>query len=446
MPKDFLWGVATASFQVEGAAREEGRGQSIWDTFCRTPGKVLHQHNGDVACDQFHRYKEDVRLMKELGAQSYRFSIAWPRIFPDARGKMNPKGFDYYHRLIDELLANDIMPAATLYHWDLPQYLADDYNGWAGRETAFAFEEYSAECFKALGDKVKFWITLNEPWCSAFLGYSIGVHAPGHSDQQEFYNSVHHLNLAHGLAVQQFRKGGYEGQIGTTLNLGAARPATQSPADIAAFERSIDFNSRIYAEPLFKGSYPQEFVQRLKEKEGLSFPIEDGDMQIIHQKCDFLGINYYQEGAIADAPGEGLLELKGVPVHSPRTDFDWPITPMGMYRILFWVKEEYGDIPLYITENGCAYDDVLDSEGKACHDPQRVDFYREHFKAAYKAVEDGANLKGYYAWSLIDNFEWAVGYTKRFGLIYCDFLDQRRIPKSSYHYYREVIAGYEDLS
>lgn len=436
-PTDFIWGTATASYQVEGAYNEDGRGVSIWDTFSKTPGKVINGHNGDVACDQYNRYKEDIKLMKQAGIQSYRLSIAWPRIFPNNMDEINPKGFEYYHNLIDELLKNDITPAITLYHWDLPQYLEEE-GGWGNRNTAFAFKKYSEVCFKEFSEKVKFWITLNEPWCISQLGYYKGEHAPGRKNRELSFNVYHHLNLAHGLAVQSFREGGYDGEIGITLNLMLNRPATNNPMDIKAAERSHIIESRVLLDPLYGRGYPKEFSEILK---GYKFPVEKGDMDIIKIPTDFLGINYYTESAV-EWDDNALDSIGWVNSHYETSDMGWPIVPEGLLRMLHYVKDNYGNPKLYVTENGYANKDALSDDRTRCSDPDRIKYLDKHFKILKRAIDEGINLKGYYLWSFLDNFEWAFGYTKRFGIVYCDYQDQKRIPKDSYHYYREVIAGH----
>ncbi len=438
-PEEFLWGVATASYQVEGAVREDGRGESIWDRFSRTPGKVSHGHTGDVACDQYHRYEEDAELMKDLGVESYRFSIAWPRVQPDGKGAWNEKGFDYYKRLSDALMERGIRPAATLYHWDLPQPL-QDAGGWPARETAYRFAEYAEKVYEHLSDRISMWITLNEPWCSSILGYFDGEHAPGHTDRPEAYRAIHHLLLAHGLALKSFREGGYTGSIGITLNLSTPRPATKRPADVEAADRGADLRTRMFLDPLLGRGYPQRHLDAYPD---LSMPIEDGDMSLISGRNDFLGLNYYTEDVARHHPDhpEGFAL---VPQYAPKTEMDWPVVPGGLYRQLHWVnRQTEGELPLYITENGCAMVDELDESGARCHDPGRIAYLREHFAACKQAIDDGVPLKGYFLWSLIDNFEWAFGYTKRFGIVYCAYVDQRRVPKDSYYFYRDVIAGHE---
>ena len=439
-PKDFLFGSATASYQVEGAWDKDGRTMSIWDTFCRTPGAVRHGHTGDRACDQYHRYPEDIDLMYRAGIQSYRFSLAWPRIFPKGGSTPNPAGIDYYNRLIDALLDKGITPAITLYHWDLPQELQDS-GGWTVRKTAEKYADYAAFCFKTFGDRVKTWITLNEPWCSSHLGYLHGEHAPGIRDRAMAYRAVHHLNLAHGLAVQRFRSMNLKGRIGITLNLSTPRPATRHPEDLHAADRAADGQSRIYLDPLFGKGYPQ---RHLDTEPAVSMPIEPGDMEIIAGPIDFLGLNYYWEDAVrfeASAAEEFVI----VPSHHKKTAMGWDIVSEGLYRQIRWVHETYGPLDLYITENGAAFPDRLDESGTACHDPERIEYLREHLRVCKRLCSEGIPLKGYFLWSLLDNFEWAHGYTKRFGIIYIDYGDMRRIPKDSYYFYRDVIAGTEPL-
>ena len=439
---NFLWGTATASFQVEGAAGEDGRSPSIWDTFCRTPGKVLHGHTGDRSSDQYHRYKEDVALMRDLGVGSYRFSIAWPRLFPEKTGggaRPNAKGIDYYNRLIDELLRNEIKPVVTIYHWDLPQYL-EDKGGWPARDTALRYVDYAKSCFDAFGDRVDTFITLNEPWCSAFLGYLEGVHAPGIKDRPAAYRALHHLMLGHGLAVEAYRATGKRGQIGITLNISTPRPATRRAEDVLAADRACDRDARMFLDPLFGRGYPS---RHLSANPDVKMPVEGDDLSKIAAKIDFLGLNYYQESAMShdDSRPE---KFRAAATGYPKTDMGWDVVPGGLTRQLLWAKKEYPAIPLYVTENGCAAPDTLTRDGLRCHDPERVSYLREHFRACRKAIAQGVDLRGYFLWSFIDNFEWAWGYEKRFGIVYCDYTDGRRIPKDSYYYYRETIAGYEE--
>ncbi|WP_304241501.1 GH1 family beta-glucosidase [Gracilinema caldarium] len=438
-PQDFLWGTATASFQVEGAAYEDGRGESIWDRFCRIPGKVFAGDNGDVACDQYHRYPEDIKLMKEAGIQAYRFSIAWPRIYPTGTGEPNPRGIAYYRALATALREAGIEPVATLYHWDLPQAL-QDRGGWENRETAVAFETYARTCFTELGDLIHTWITLNEPWCSAYLGYGMGHHAPGIADKQAEGRAVHHLNLAHGLAVRAFRESGKPGKIGITWNIMVYRPATRNEKDLLAAELATDRDSRMFTGPVCGYGYPQRFI----EHSGVKIPVQPGDLDLIAAPIDFAGLNYYSEHAVAwDDTAEE--HIRWVPSWQEKTDMGWPIVPQGFVRHLRWLSAETGGIPIYVTENGCAQKDEvqIDENGqKRVHDMGRIDYLRSHFQAMSQALDEGVPLKGYFLWSLLDNFEWAHGYSKRFGIIYMDYSTLQRIPKDSYYYYRDVIAGY----
>lgn len=439
-PASFTWGTATASYQVEGAASEEGRGKSIWDTFCAEPGKVVHGHNGHRGSDQFHHYREDVALMHSLGVASYRLSLAWPRVFPEKPGKRNAKGFDYYHRFIDEMLRVGIKPAVTLYHWDLPQYL-EDAGGWPVRDTAERFADFAATCYEALGDKVESWITLNEPWCAAFLGYELGVHAPGRRDRPAAYCAAHHLLLGHGLALERFRQGRFRGKIGVTLNLVTPRPATRCEEDALAADRAMDKGTRLFMDPLFGRGYPERHLAAWPE---VKMPVEGRDMALIAAPVDFVGVNYYSEGAVAYSAKEPEQFVE-VPTWQPKTHMGWDVVPSGLYRHLVKLWKEYEPKSIYVTENGCAYPDELSEDGTRCHDPERVAYLRGHLGACAAAIRDGVPLDGYYLWSFIDNFEWSFGYTRRFGIVYCDYQDGRRVPKDSFYFYRDLVAGYGDL-
>ncbi len=438
LPADFVWGAATASYQVEGAVDADGRGPSIWDTFCRQPGKVVHGHTGEVSVDQYHRYPEDVALMRELGLHRYRFSLAWPRIIPAGSGKPNSKGFDYYNRLVDTLLEAGIQPAVTLYHWDLPQPLQDQ-GGWPARETALRFSAYAELCFRALSDRVSNWITLNEPYCSSILGYLEGVHAPGEQNRPRAYRAIHHLLLAHGLAVQAFRDGGYPGEIGISLNTNTPRPATQRDEDRLAAERAADLPTHMFLGPVMGEGYPERHLAAYPE---VSMPVETGDMELIAAPTDFLGLNWYTEDAVAADPEhpEGFRVCRQ---YQETTEMGWPIVPQGFYRHLRKLNELTQGIPIVVTENGCAMPDLLSADGTRCHDPGRIAYLRSHIEALRDAWRDGVNVRGYYVWTLIDNFEWAYGFTKRFGLVYCDYVNQRRIPKDSFLFFRELAAGHE---
>ncbi|MGE4584024.1 MAG: GH1 family beta-glucosidase [Sphaerochaeta sp.] len=432
--KDFLWGCATASFQVEGATQEGGRSPSIWDTFCNVPGAIKGGDDGRFAADQYHRYAQDVKLMSELGFQAYRFSLAWPRILPEGKGRVNKQGIEYYRNLAKSLHDKGMKVVVTLYHWDLPQVLQDE-GGWANRSTAYAFAEYASVCFAELGDVVDQWTTLNEPFCAAYLGYLYGEHAPGLKDPAQTWKAVHHLNLAHGLAVQAYRKTGLRAPIGIVLNPSMPRPATRRHEDVHASELARAFDTDVFLHPLLGKGYPLLVTKEL----GITYPIEAGDMQIIAQTIDFIGINYYMEHAVVLDESQPY-HIRNVPVWQRMTDQDWPIVPFGLLRILRYFSEQTNNIPLYITENGCSCKDVVE-QGRV-HDYQRCDYLNQHFEMCHRAIEEGINLKGYFIWSFLDNFEWAWGYEKRFGIVYVDYDTQERIPKDSAYMMRDVIAGY----
>ena len=435
--KDFLWGCATASYQVEGAIEEDGRKPSIWDTFCDKMGTIKNCDSGRFAVDQYHRYKEDVALMNELGFQAYRFSLAWPRIMPDGTGSVNKKGIDYYVRLSKELHSKGMKVVVTLYHWDLPQVL-EDKGGWANRETAYAFASYAKTCFEELGPYVDQWITLNEPWCTAFLGYLYGEHAPGIRDPEKAFKAIHYLNLAHGLAVQEYKKTNLKAPIGITLNPNMPRPATRRKEDILASEyaRALDTDSFLY--PILGKGYPTLLTDDLR----LPLPVEQGDLQIIAQPIDFLGINYYMEHAVA-FDGTSPFRYKNVPAWQPTTDMNWAIVPNGLLRLLTYFDKVSGGMDLYITENGCAEVDVV--QNGRVHDWKRCDYLNKHFAVCKQAIDQHVNLKGYFVWSFLDNFEWSWGYSKRFGIVYVDYNTQERIPKDSAYMMRDIIAGYCEI-
>ena len=448
-PEGFTFGVATAAYQIEGAVDEDGRGRSIWDTFSHTPGRVVAGDNGDVACDHYHRFGEDVPLMGELGVDSYRFSVAWPRIQPDGSGHVNQAGLDFYSKLVDTLLDTGIQPAITLYHWDLPQAL-EDQGGWAVRDTAERFAEYSAIVVDALGDRVHRWITLNEPWCSSMLGYSTGRHAPGRTEGEGALAAAHHLLLGHGLAVPAIRSADPRAQVGITLNLQPVTPASERPEDHAAADRFLMNADLLFTDPILAGRYPDLAREVYAAITDFAF-IEGDDLTRIAAPLDFLGVNYYFPSDIAEGPY--LVEdprqrtatvLAAEPVVAPgaeRTATGWPISADGLYRLLTWLKATYPALPpIYITENGRACDDVLTPDGTV-HDVDRVRYLDDHLGALSLAMRDGIDVRGYYCWSLLDNFEWAEGYAKRFGLVYVDYATQKRIPKDSFAWYRDVIRG-----
>ena len=436
-PEGFVWGAATAAYQIEGAWNEDGKGESIWDRFSHTSYRIYNGDTGDVACDHYHRMPEDIGLMEKLGLKSYRFSISWPRVLPQGYGKANEPGLDFYDRLVDALLEAGITPNATLNHWDFPQALQDK-GGWNNRDSVNWFTDYARLMFDRLGDRVSMWATHNEPWVVAFIGYAFGQFAPGIADYSQAFQASHHLLLSHGKAVEAYRDGGYPGQIGIVLNLGHSYPATSSEADKAANQRHYDMDNALFLAPLFKGEYPAAFMDWI----GTHAPkVEDGDMETISQPIDFLGVNYYMSFAVKDSSDGGLLKNSTEYVSGAnwgKTEMGWGIYPPGLKATLLDIKENYSDIDLYVTENGCAVNDIPDERGSVIDDG-RVNFLRAHFLAAYEALQAGVNLKGYYAWSLMDNFEWASGLSKRFGLIYVDYETGARTLKKSAGWYKDVI-------
>ncbi len=454
--RDFVFGSATASYQIEGAVREDGRGPSIWDTFSHTPGKVWNGDTGDVACDHYHRVEEDLDLMQQLGLESYRFSIAWPRIQPTGTGPANEAGLAFYDRLVDGLLARGIRPIATLYHWDLPQPL-EDAGGWTSRETSFAFAEYARIVGERLGDRVQMWTTLNEPWCSAYLGYGSGAHAPGRTDGAAALAAVHHLNLAHGLAVQALREVvTNDPEFSITLNLHVVRP--DGPTGAEAARRIDGLANRVFLDPMLRGTYPADVMEDTAGVTDWSF-VHDGDLEQIHQPVDLIGVNYYStvtvrmwdgtgEKVVADGhkdmggtawPGADDVEFLVQP--GPYTAMGWNIDPSGLEDLLFSLHEQFPGTPLMVTENGAAFDDeVVDGgDGPRVHDDDRIDYLRRHFTAAHRARARGVDLRGYQVWSLMDNFEWGYGYSKRFGIVRVDYDTLERIPKDSARWYAELI-------
>ena len=444
-PDNFLWGTATAAYQVEGAVQEDGRGPSIWDTFSHTEGKVRHGDTGDIACGQYHRLEEDLDLMSELGMQAYRFSVAWPRIQPEGTGPTNQKGLDYYRRLVDGLRQRTIEPILTLYHWDLPQAL-EDRGGWTSRETSEIFAEYVGVVYEALADEVGFWITLNEPWVAAWMGYGLGVHAPGHKGSNKALAATHHLLLGHGLAMERMRSAGDGNQLGVTLNLHPGHPSRSTLPDREAARRADGQANRLYLDPLFRGEYPEDLFSFYRELGVDPSFVRDGDLQKISVPIDFLGINYYFRNTVREAPVEvgksvPFADLGARPVipHSgEKTAMGWPVEPEGLTEMLVRIKEEYADVPIYVTENGRAVHDYIDPEGDV-DDEERISYLDSHFRAAHEAIERGVDLRGYMVWSLLDNFEWAEGYSKRFGIVFVEYGTQRRVPKSSARWYSEVI-------
>ena len=431
-PRDFTWGAATAAYQIEGATEVDGRGESIWDRFSGTPGKVANGDTGEPACEHYFRWRDDVDLMRSLGLQGYRFSISWPRIQPDGRGPANPKGVDFYRRLIEGLREREIEPLVTLYHWDLPQRLQDD-GGWTSRDTADRFAEYAALMFDELGDSVETWVTHNEPWVAAFLGYAYGSKAPGLQDWRGALAASHHLLLSHGRAVSAFRSTGRAGRIGITLDL------TQVYGDPEPARRLDGHRNRWFLDPLLRGGYPADTVDLYEERFGPLDFVRRDDLEQIAQPIDFLGVNFYQPAVVRIADREPLgLEL--METNGRQTAMGWRVEPDTFTALLVRLKRDYGDIPLVITENGAAFDDPPLDGHPVVEDPERVAYLREHIAAVEHAIESGVDVRGYYVWSLFDNFEWEHGYASRFGIVHVDFETQRRTPKRSALWYRDMIA------
>ncbi len=442
LPEGFVFGASTASYQIEGAVDEDGRGRSVWDTFCDEPGRIVDGSSGAVACDHYHRHAEDVALMKGLGLDGYRFSIAWPRIQPDGSGPANEKGLGFYDRLVDELLAAGIAPMATLFHWDLPQTL-EDAGGWLVRDTAERFAEYTAIVADRLGDRVAHWIPVNEPNVVTMLGYALGMHAPGRRMLFDALPAAHHLLLGHGLAVRALRAAGAS-SIGTATNHTPVWAATDSDEDKQAASTYATLWNRLFSDPVLRGSYPEGFAALMPG------PVEE-DLGVIGSPIDFYGVNYYNPTRVAGpstpAPEESPIRGDGLPFVMlpvegyPVTDFDWPVVPDGLRDLLVTMADEYGDAlpPVFVTENGCAYNDAPDAGGRV-RDQMRIDYLDAHLRAVGQAITAGVDVRGYFTWSLVDNFEWAEGYSKRFGLVYVDYETQARIPKDSYRWFARMIT------
>ncbi|MBB4950224.1 beta-glucosidase [Kitasatospora gansuensis] len=437
LPDDFLWGAATAAYQIEGAVNEDGRAPSIWDTFSHTPGKVDNGDTGDVACDHYRRWPEDLALAGQLGLDAYRFSIAWPRVVPLADGVVNRAGLDFYDRLTDALLAAGITPFPTLYHWDLPQ-AQQDRGGWAVRDTALRFADYADVVASRLGDRITHWATLNEPLCSAWIGHLDGTMAPGLTDLTTAVRASYHLHLGHGLAVQALRAAVPGAQIGIVNNLSPIEPASSSAADRAAAVRADGHINRWWLDPVFGRGYPEDMVKLY----GVELPVEEGDLELIGAPLDWIGLNYYFRQFVADdptAPAPGFRQVRGP--NAEHTAMDWEVHGPGLEQLILRLGKEYGARKIYVTENGSAYQDTVTADGTV-HDPERTVYFEQHLAACARAVAQGAPLAGYFAWSLLDNFEWAYGYDKRFGLIHVDYETQRRTVKTSGHRYAELIRNH----
>ena len=452
-PPNFIWGSATSSYQVEGAWNEDGKGPSIWDVFCLIPGKVQDDDTGAIACDHYHRIEEDVALMKAIGLKAYRFSIAWARILPAGRGVVNQQGVDFYNKLIDALLAAGIEPWVTLYHWDLPAALEFEIDGWLGEEIADVFETYAATCFEHFGNRVKNWITINEAWVVAILGYGHGVFAPGKKSNDLPYIAGHNLLLAHAKAVSVYRtkfQQQQQGLIGITNNCDWREPLTDTAKDKAASQRALEFFLAWFADPVYKGDYPAVMKERL----GKRLPaFTESEKELLKGSSDFFGLNHYTTMLASDATNSkeqgsvygngGLSEDQDVNLSISAdwnlTDMQWAIVPWGCKKLLQWIAERYDNPQIFITENGCAFDDQL-IDGKV-NDIERVDFFKGYITAIGEAIESGVNVKGYFIWSLLDNFEWASGYSKKFGIHYVEKESLNRIPKASALWYKDVITS-----
>ena len=436
----FRWGVATAAYQIEGGAAEGGRGKSIWDTFSHTPGLVLNGDTGDIADDHYHLWRGDLDLMAELGIKHYRFSLSWSRLQPTGIGELNPEGVAFYRDLLVGMRDRGIEPLVTLYHWDLPQAL-EDQGGWASRDIAHRFAEYASRVVAELGFLATDWITINEPWCVSFLGYGYGAHAPGKKDIRLAVAASHHVNLAHGLALAAIRT------IDPTLRVSNSNlvtdivPATDSAEDAAAVVRLDAMNNRIFLDPIYLGDYSAA-VRELFDEYGLAELIHEGDLDLIGASVDFMGLNHYQRVVVSADENGGYLKLTETPAEPATTSFGWSVEPDSLRSVLSRVSRDFTNLPIYVTENGASYDDYADPNGSV-NDWPRVEYFSGYLAAAAEAIREGVNLQGYYAWSFLDNFEWAEGYSKRFGLVYVDYPTQKRIPKQSALWYRQLIADHE---
>jgi len=449
---DFIWGVATAAHQIEGAHLEAGKGPSIWDAFSSIPGKIANGDTAAVACDHYHKYEEDLDLMQALGVQGYRFSISWSRILPQGHGALNSSGIEFYNRLIDGLLARGITPFVTLYHWDLPLALQMEHDGWLSYETVEAFQRYAEICFEAFGDRVAHWMTFNESWCTAVLGHGVGVFAPGRRSETEPYRVAHHLLLAHGLAVQSFREGAHGGQIGIANNCDFREPLTDDPEDRAAAQEALEFFYGWFTDPIVFGDYPSIMREQVGDRLPRFTPEQS---EMLKGSADFLGLNHYTthyasreepkahrvgaESGNGGIDSDQRMHLSADPTWT-KTSMGWFVVPWGLRRMLNWIEARYEAMPLYVTENGCSVND--DDPTTAVEDHFRSEFLNAYTEELKKARdEDGVNVKGYFCWTLMDNFEWTRGYDMRFGLIFCDFKSLQRVPKASYYAYREIIRN-----
>ncbi|WNG22387.1 beta-glucosidase [Cystobacter fuscus] len=433
-PENFLWGVSTSSYQIEGGAPDDGRGRSIWDTYCATPGKVANGDTGEVACDHYHRYPEDLDLLRDLGAKVYRLSIMWPRVLPEGVGRINEKGLDFYDRIVDGVLERGMRAWPCLYHWDLPQAL-QDRGGWTNRDIADWFTEYTALIARRLGDRVENWVTFNEPSVSAWVGHEEGRHAPGLTDPRAAVRAAHHLNLAHGRAVAVLRELSPRAGVGTVIPIHKARPLPQfQERDAHLVPLFEDKWNGVFLDPIYHGRYPASLADRFAEH------VRDGDLKEIHRPIDFVGVNQYFPSYIQEC-SDGAWPFKHAdpPFYFRRTEMNWAIDGHAFYEALMLVKARYGNPPVYVTENGGAFIDVVGADGRV-DDQDRIAYYREYLIGLQRAISEGADVRGFMPWSLLDNFEWARGYAKRFGLVHVDYRTQKRTPKASFHFMRKVIA------
>ncbi len=436
-PKNFLWGAATASYQIEGAFEADGKGKSIWDTFTHTPGKIKNNENGDIAVNHYNLFKDDVKLMADINMSAYRFSIAWTRIFPDGKGQVNQKGLDFYSKLIDELLENNIKPLVTLYHWDLPQNIQDE-GGWSNRDTAKLFANYAYTIAKEYSDKINFISTFNEPAVFTIHGLVDGYMAPGISDMDHFTAAVHHVNLAHGLGLQAMRSNNKDLELGCVLNLSPCIPCSEKKEDVEGTKIYDMYWNRIFLDPMYKGKYPNKFMQTLDKY------FQNDDLKIINQENNYIGLNHYQHTRVKSDPTYLLTARGAFGNETPfnledveLTLMNWEVVPEAYYNQIMELKNDYNNPVIYLTENGCSYPDKIEN-GKI-NDEKRIEFYKKYLAAVKKSIDEGADVRGYMTWTLMDNFEWALGFEKRFGLIHVDFETLKRTPKESYYFYRDLI-------
>ena len=442
-PTDFLWGAATSAYQIEGAVAEGGRAPSIWDSFAHTQGKTVHGDTGDVACDHYHRWSEDLQLVRDLGLTAYRMSVSWARLQPAGGGPLNPEGVAFYRSVLGRLQEYGIRPFVTLYHWDMPQ-VVEDLGGWPARDTAHRFADYAAAATAALGDLAADWITVNEPWCQSFLGYESGIHAPGRKSLHDAIAAAHHLNLGHGLAVAGMRAERSDARIGVANIVTDVVAASDADEDVAAAARYDANGNRLFLDPVLNGRYP-DVVRELYDPFGLSGHIRTEDEPTIAAPLDFLAVNHYQRVLVSADPTDRYLHARGIPAEPTTTSLGWSVIPEAFHDVLVRLHRDYPPIPLYVTENGASFDDYVDPSGEV-RDIERIEYLNGYLAAAGAAIDEGVDLRGYFAWSLLDNFEWGEGYRSRFGLVFVDYGTQRRIPKASASWYRDLIERHANTA